>query len=129
MADTKPQSGEFCWNELVTGDVSKAKNFYSNMFGWQYQENQMQDMTYTMITAGDKMIGGVLSIPKGQEGMIPPHWMGYIQVKNLDESVTKAQSLGATVIKPQTTAGEFGKFAIIQDPTGAYVSLWETFNQ
>lgn len=125
MSDKKPQQGEFCWNELMTPDVKKAKEFYGALFGWKSQDHEMEQMTYTLFTQGEKEIGGMLQTPKGQEKQIPPHWMSYISVENLDGMLATASKLGATVTMPATAAGDFGRFAIIVDPTGAHVALWQ----
>ncbi len=120
-----PQMGEFCWNELMTSDVKKAKDFYSALFGWKYEDSQMGDMTYTMFKAGERNIGGMMQTPPGYEQQIPPHWMGYVLVENIETSVKKAESLGAKVKVPVTVAGDYGRFSIIIDPTGAHIALWQ----
>lgn len=125
----KQPVGEFCWNELATTNVKAAKEFYQKVFGWQFVDKDMGDMTYSMIKKNDKEFGGMWSIPKDQEKHIPPHWMGYILVENLDQSLEKAKHSGASVVKPATKAGEFGRFAIITDPTGAHIALWQSTNQ
>lgn len=121
-----PKIGEFCWNELATSNVQGAKDFYGKVFGWQFSDHEMPDMTYTTITAGDREFAGIWSIPKDQEKHIPPHWMAYILVANLDESLEKASKHGAAILKPATKAGDMGLFAIIRDPTGAAIALWQT---
>ena len=125
----KPKIGEFCWNELATSNVSAAKDFYSAVFGWKFSDVDMGDMTYTMIKMNDKECGGIWAIPKDMQKEIPPHWMTYILVEKVEESLAKAIKVGATVVKPVTKAGEFGIFAIITDPTGAHVALWESLHQ
>lgn len=124
MSD-KPILGEFCWNELATSNVKAAKDFYGNVFGWKFSENQMGDMTYTMIKKNDKDFAGIWAIPKDQAEHIPPHWMAYILVENLDDALQKAQKHGATIVKPATNAGDMGRLGIIQDPTGAHIALWQ----
>ena len=126
---TQPQHGEFCWNELMTSDVNKAKDFYGKLFGWTSQDFPMPNMTYTMFNKGEKNIGGLLQIPAQEEGKIPPHWMSYIMVSNLEEMVQKAQSLGAQVKVPLTVIEGMGRFAILLDPTNACIALWESFNR
>lgn len=117
--------GQFCWNELVTPDPKKAKEFYTKLFGWKTEEMQMPDMTYTIFKNGDKGIGGMLQTPKGQEKNIPPHWMSYIWVDDLEAMLKKAQDLGATVMVPPKQAGDMGTLAIITDPTGAHIAFWK----
>jgi len=124
MAD-KPKIGEFCWNELATTNLPAAKDFYGKVFGWKFSDHEMGDTTYTMIKTNDQDFGGIWSIPKDQQKHIPPHWMAYILVANLEESVAKAQKNGATVVKPATNAGDMGRLAVITDPAGAHIALWQ----
>ena len=120
------KNGEFCWNELITPDLNKAKIFYNALFGWQFEDHQVsQHINYTMINVGKEGIGGMTQAPADQK-QAPPHWMSYIYVDNLDQSIEKAKSLGATVKVPKTQAGDFGSFAIITDPVGAHIALWES---
>jgi len=120
-----PTVGEFCWNELATPNLKAAKDFYGKMFGWEFSDHEMGNTTYTMIRKGNKDFGGIWSIPKEQQNQIPPHWMTYILVDDLDKALVKAQKHGAKVIKGATQAGEMGRFGIIVDPTGAHIAFWQ----
>lgn len=124
-----PKVGEFCWNELATTNVQAAKDFYGKVFGWTFTDHDMPKMTYTMIKKNNNDFGGIWGIPKDKESQIPPHWMGYILVENLDESVKKVTQNGGTILKPADNAGDFGRFAIITDPTGAHIALWQTLTK
>ena len=123
---TKENTGKFCWNELATTNVKAAKDFYGQAFGWTFSEHPMGEATYTMIKRGDDAFGGIWEIPHDQRANVPPHWMSYIFVDSLDESIKKVQELGASIKVPATNAGEFGRFAIITDPAGAHIALWES---
>lgn len=123
-----PQVGEFCWNELMTSDTAKAKEFYSGLFGWESTDMDMGEMTYTLFkhkSSEEKGLGGMMQIPAEHKGQIPPHWMSYVSVTDVDESLKKAQSLGAKVLVPVTPVSDFGRFAVIQDPQGASIALWQ----
>lgn len=119
------KAGEFCWNELATRNVKEAKEFYSKSFGWQFSDHQIGDSTYSMIKCGGQEFGGMWQIPHDQTD-IPPHWMSYILVDNLEQSLDTVKKNGAQVKVPTTKAGEFGMFAIIIDPTGAHIALWQS---
>ena len=121
---TKSNVGEFCWNELITPDVAKAKTFYGALLGWTFQEHDMGYMTYTMAKSGDKDAGGMMTVPGNKA--VPPHWMSYINVEDVEEVAAKAESLGGKVVMPVTMAGDFGKFVVVQDPTGAHISFWQS---
>lgn len=128
MNDT-PKAGDFCWNELATSNVQAAKNFYGKVFGWEFSDHDMGDMTYTMITINNKQAAGIWAIPKELEQQISPHWMTYILVDDIEASLQKAENEGAKIIKPIQNAGDFGRFAIITDPTGAHIALWQTLKK
>jgi len=122
---TKPITGEFCWNELATHDVQKAKNFYGEVFGWQFKDIQTEEKQYTLVKSNDKEFAGIWQIPQDKKNQIPPHWMSYILVSDVTAALEKAQKNGAIVKVEITKAGEMGHFAIIIDPIGAQIALWE----
>lgn len=124
-ADAMPRSSEFVWNELATNDVNAAKNFYGKVFGWEFIDSKMDGMSYTIVKKGNKEFGGIWAIPKEQQNQIPPHWLPYILVDNIEQTLDKASQNGATVLKPVQKAGNMGLFAIIKDPVGAHVALWQ----
>lgn len=117
--------GEFCWNELSTPDVKKAKEFYSKMFDWKFDDIQTEHMTYTLIKSHDKEFAGMWQIPTDQQKQIPPHWLAYIAVEDVAATLKKAQQNGAHVIMDVTEISGKGSFAIITDPTGAHIAFWE----
>lgn len=125
----KLEPGVFCWNELATPDVKKAKEFYAKVFGWTYEDHDMGGITYTMIKNKDNEMGGFWEIPQDKQKEIPPHWMSYILVDSLEPMLEKAKATGATVKVPPKDAGKYGRLAIIVDPTGAHVALWQTFKK
>lgn len=123
------RTGEFVWNELATPNVQAAKDFYGKVFGWEFVDHKMGDMTYTIIKKGQKEFGGIWAIPEAQQSQIPPHWIAYILVDNIEESLEKARKNGATVIKPVQKAGDMGYFTIVKDPTGAHIALWQSLKK
>lgn len=118
--------GEFCWHELMTSDVNKAKTFYNSLLGWTTQEHDMGEMTYVMFKHGETDIGGMMQIPADKAGECPPHWMNYISVENVDTIEKKAKELGAKIVVPVTPVSDFGRFIIIADPTGAHIAFWQS---
>lgn len=124
MHQSKP--GNFCWNELSTPDVKSAKDFYGKLLGWEFTDHDMGEMTYTMIKNQDNEFGGMWQIPSDQKDQIPPHWMAYILVENIETTLKTAQQLGATIKMPVTQVGEMGLFSIVVDPTGAHIAFWQS---
>jgi predicted enzyme related to lactoylglutathione lyase len=119
--DTTP--GIFSWTELMTREADASANFYAALFGWTREDMDMEGRTYSMFKSGGRPVGGMIVLPPEAESM-PVMWMGYVTVKDLEASVAKAMELGAEVYK-DITAIPMGRFAIIADPEGAIIGLWQ----
>src|SRR5215831_7863892 len=83
--------------ELNTTDVEKAKTFYSQLFGWEFNEVPMgPGETYTIIKVGEGTGGGILKNPMPG---VPSFWLAYVLVDDIGEATKKAGSLGANIVK------------------------------
>ncbi len=112
----------FCWNELATKDTNKAGEFYSGLFGWEKNVQQMGPMNYTSFMNGDRPAGGMYEISPDM-GPVPPHWLVYFAVADTDAMLKKALDLGAKTILPAADIPGTGRFAVIQDPQGAVFGI------
>jgi hypothetical protein len=123
-----PAIGTFCWNELMTRDATKAKQFYTQLFGWKTDQMDMGPAgTYTMYVNGGQHVGGMMALTGPETQDVPPHWLAYVSVTNVDEATKKAQKLGASVCVPPTDIpNNIGRFSIITDPTGASLGLYQS---
>src|SRR6185503_7968627 len=88
--------GTFCWVELATLDGEAAKKFYTELFGWGFNDHPMgPDMVYTMLTLDGKDVGASYQMNSEMTSQgVPPHWLSYALVDNADESGAKAKELG-----------------------------------
>ncbi len=125
MANEKPAPGTFCWNELMTRDAKAATNFYTELLGWKAVDSGMPGMEYTMLKAGDKEVGGLMSMPDEVPKEVPSHWMSYIAVDDVDTLVSKVTDLGGQILHGPQDIPNVGRFVVIQDPTGAAISLFK----
>ena len=111
-----------CWNELMTTDTAKDKEFYTTVFGWGADTQNFGDFEYTMFQNGERGAGGMLQITP-QMGPIPSNWLVYFAVDDCDAKVKKATELGAQVMKPADDIPGVGRFAILTDPQGAAFAI------
>jgi predicted enzyme related to lactoylglutathione lyase len=112
--------GRFVWHELMTTDPTAAQKFYSDVVGWGVTESDMPGMKYTMFTAGEIPIGGLIPMMGAAKEMgAPPNWTAYIEVPNCDDTIKQAESLGGRTLVPATDIPGVGRFAVLQDPQGA----------
>jgi predicted enzyme related to lactoylglutathione lyase len=109
--------------ELMSTDVGASKSFYGKLFDWDMEDMPFGDQTYTLIKVGEGTGGGLMTNPMPNA---KSSWLAYVLVDDLKNAVDKAKSLGATVMKDKTEVTGMGWFAIINDPTGAMLGLWES---
>lgn len=123
----KHPAGNFCWFELGTKDQDAAKAFYTTLFGWQFNDHSMGEGmgVYTMFTLDGKEVGAAYQLNEQQQPGVPPHWMTYVAVDSADETTAKAVSLGGEIVAPAFDVFDFGRMAVLKDPTGAVISIWE----
>lgn len=116
--------GNFVWYELMTTDPEAAKTFYGTVVGWSMQEMSNAGMPYTILMAGDAMAAGLMGMPPDAKGA-PANWMGYVGVDDVDAACEKAKSLGGKVHMPPRDIPDMGRFAVLEDPQGAFFSIYK----
>lgn len=116
------RKGVFSWAELMTTDTKAAAEFYKKLFGWETEDMSMPGMAYTVVKTGGEGIGGIMQMPEQPEGMHPA-WAVYVTVENVDESAKEAERLGGKIHEPPTDIPDVGRFAVIQDPQGAFINI------
>ena len=112
--------------ELTTDDPIKAKEFYGKLLGWKLEDLPMGEDVYTLIHVGDRGAGG--GITKTPMPGIPTRWLPYIEVDDVAGKIALTKELGGRVDVDKTEVPGMGWFAVITDPTGAVVGLWESVN-
>lgn len=110
--------GSFTWAELGTNDVDRAGSFYLKVFPYSADVQQMGPMNYTVFKVEDKPAAGMYSFPP-EMAKVPPHWLAYFVVEDIDATSQKAADLGAERICPITELEGVGKILIFRDPQGA----------
>jgi predicted enzyme related to lactoylglutathione lyase len=115
--------GKISWKELMTRDAEVSAGFYRGLFGWAREEVVLGGSTYTFFKVGKESVAGMAVLSAKSEGT-PEGWTNYVTVENLEDSIAKACELGGKVCK-NITALQMGRFAIIQDPHGAVIGLWQ----
>jgi hypothetical protein len=117
--------GTFAWADLTAQDTEKAKQFYSQLFGWESEDIPVSEgMVYTIMRKNGADAAAIAPPPQDfTEGR--PAWNSYISVDNVDDTARRAQELGAKVIMEPMDSMDAGRMAVIQDPQGATFMLWQ----
>ncbi len=123
---TKYPAGTFSWVDLSTGDTDGARAFYTGLFGWTAEELPVPDGVYTMFHLHGKPVAAMNAMREDEAASgHSPYWSSYVTVYDLDARTARAAELGGQVIAPPFEVMGAGRMAVLQDPTGAFISLWE----
>lgn len=124
---TSYSPGTFSWTDLATTDQDGAKQFYSGLFGWVADDQPVgEGMTYSMMMLDGKPAAAIsLQMDAQREAGAPPAWNSYVTVESADAAVERATKLGATIAMPAFDVMDVGRMAVIQDPQGGFLMVWE----
>jgi predicted enzyme related to lactoylglutathione lyase len=119
--------GSFSWFELATSDQAAAKSFYQGLLGWTSHDHPMgPGEAYTIFYKDGRDVAAGYTLREDQRKQgVPPHWLVYVTVDNVDEMAKKAKSLGGTVVAEPFDVMENGRMAVVIDPAGAAIALWQ----
>lgn len=109
--------GDFIWYELITPDPDAAQAFYGPMLGWTVRSADMPDMDYRLAATGEGDVAGILPAPAGAP--MPPAWLGYVCVDDVDAMADSIASGGGAVHMPPNDIPGVGRMAFVADPQGA----------
>jgi predicted enzyme related to lactoylglutathione lyase len=120
---TKP--GEFCWGELIAADHEAAYAFYREVVGWEkLAEHDMGPMgRYLLFGRGAAQYGGMFT--KSKDMPMPPCWLYYVEVKDLDATIERVKSKGGKLMNGPVTVPNGARIAQMLDPQGAAFAMHE----
>lgn len=125
-AASTPPVGSIGWADLTVPDASPLRDFYSSVVGWNvdpvdmggYQDFCMQRPDDGAATAG-------ICHARGPNAGLPPQWLVYFTVADLDASIARCAERGGKILVPPRQMGSQGRFCVIVDPAGAICALWQ----
>ena len=119
----KSKAGEFTWSELVTTDHEAAFGFYAALCGWErISEFDMGPMgKYLLFGQNGKPHGGMMT--KSKDMPMPPAWLYYVHVDDLEAAVERAKAKGAKLLNGPMAVPTGERIAQLMDPQGAAFAL------
>jgi uncharacterized protein len=114
--------GSLCWADLATPDQAAAEAFDRSLFGWELTAGEVHTGYLQIVNRGE-FIGGIP--PAKAFTGAPPHWLVYFLVAQLEPALEQLKQGGGTVVVPATAIEKTGRFAVGQDPQGAFFAFFE----
>jgi predicted enzyme related to lactoylglutathione lyase len=115
--------GAPCWVDLWTSDVERIRRFYSELFGWEAQPPSPEHGGYFVFTRQGVPVAGTM----GDTGEMRADntWKPYLATDDIERSLKLAGEHGATVHAPAMVVDNLGSQAVIVDPSGAAIGIWQ----
>jgi uncharacterized protein len=118
------EHGSLYWNEAAVDDPAAARDFYSAVFGFVWDEVPGAG-GYMTFRSEDRPPEHPLGGLGGLAPEAPSGWQTCFAVTSADEAVTAVGSAGGTVLTPPLDT-PFGRFAVVRDPWGAPFEVMQT---
>ena len=117
----------YSWNELISSDVERAKQFYSEVFGWTYEGMDIgPDGTYWVVQGGESGgRAGLMSRPVGLPAEVPDHWEVYFMVADIRAKMDDVVARGGQVLFGPETVPGVGQIGTVVHPAGGVFSLMQ----
>ena len=112
----------------MTTDQAAAKQFYTQLFGWDVQDFPIgPNETYSIFKRGGQDTGAAYTMQAEQRQQgVPPNWVVYVAVDNVDQMAERVTALGGRVIAPPFDVMDMGRMAVVTDPAGTHFALWQS---
>ena len=115
--------------EIPADDLSRAKKFYSAVFGWKTTE--MPEMEYVMVGTTESDENGMPRQPgainggmlKRQDPVRYP--VVTIDVESIDDALATVKKNGGQVVREKLAVGDMGFTAYFRDSEGNVIGLWQ----
>ena len=119
------QQGDWFWHELMTPDADGAAAFYKAVLGWEVEAQDMGGFTYYLWRHRGRNHGGMMAMVGPEWEGVPPHWMVYTAVEDIDASKAAIEQAGGKIHHGPHDAPGVGRFVIAADPAGAMFALMQ----
>ena len=118
---TNKAIGSITWTDLTVTNTNEVKDFYNKVVGWKPVPFDMGGYS----PESGKTVAGICH-SQGINAGLPPQWLIYITVENVDQSAKHCTQLGGKLIIEPKNMGSHGRYCVIEDPAGAVAALFES---
>ena len=116
--------------QIPADDIERSKKFYNELFGWKIDKspeaNTPEGMENWSITTtdhnGNEALGGGMSKRQMPQQQIT----NFIDVKSVDEYLSKVERLGGKVVVPKTYVPGMGYYAVCLDTENNSFGIFES---
>jgi uncharacterized protein len=114
-----------CWVDTAQPDPQAAVDFYSHLFGWEFDEGTPSGAAgrYYVARLQGPAVAAVASAPASAAAA--PVWATYVCVDSADQAAASVAAAAGTVLTEPVDVLDGGRTAAVADPAGAAFHLWQ----
>jgi predicted enzyme related to lactoylglutathione lyase len=125
---TTPPHGAPCWVDLTTSNADASRRFYTELLGWEAQEQDPDHGGYFLFTLRGAPIAGCM--PATPDMPVKDIWQTHLATTDVNKTLELAASKGGHVAFGPHQVSDLGYMSMVIDPSGASIGAWQpiTFN-
>ncbi len=114
--------GTPCWYDLGTSDKDKSKAFYTELFGWTYEDGGEEVGGYTTAHLGGEKVAGMMA---NDGSMGPDSWFVYFKTDDVAKLREASVASGGEAVMDPMPISDLGTMVFVNDNGGAFIGAWE----
>jgi|MudIll2142460700_1097286.scaffolds.fasta_scaffold51864_3 hypothetical protein len=115
--------GKFIWRDLMTDDIPAVKKFYSELFGWTYQDVTDVDNDYTVVLHDGKPIAGIFKLTNVETEHKYSQWISYVSVADMNQAINYTKQSGGSIYRESFELPNRGSVAFVFDSQNAVLAF------
>jgi predicted enzyme related to lactoylglutathione lyase len=119
-----PEPGTISWQDLTVANAEAVRDFYQAVVGWTPEPLSMGAYSDFVMNAADGTAVAGICHARAANADLPPVWLIYITVEDLDHSLDECVRLGGSLVSAPRSYGG-GRYCVIKDPAGALCALYQ----
>lgn len=123
VRDTPWPEGTPCWAELAVPDLELGRQFYGALLGWEFAVGPEETGFYSEALVGGRRAAALNGYRPDPDA--PVAWLPFLATPDAAGTADRAAAAGATVLAGPMDVMAFGAMAVLADPAGATVALWQ----
>ncbi|MEU6092080.1 VOC family protein [Streptomyces sp. NPDC047085] len=115
--------GTPCWATLMVHGLADTKDFYQELFGWEFGPGPQELGPYVRALLDGREVAGIGQLPPDLR--LPVAWTPYLASDDVDQTADQVRLCGGTVAVGPLDEPDAGRMAIASDPSGAVFGIWQ----
>lgn len=112
------------WMDVISSDIDRTLDYYTEVFGWSHEQLPIEHGEgYRVVRSGDVIVAGAEEVAAERE--LDPVWTLMVETDDARGVIDAGVAAGATETFELSPMLDLGRIAMLRDPWGATLGVWE----